>query len=40
VLITVAVIAVIAFFVRWAIHEGEGDDPRWGLTGRLNANSP
>ena len=40
VLITFAVIAVIAFFVRWAIREGEGDDPRWGLTGRLDADSP
>lgn len=39
-LITSAVIAVIAFFVRWAIREGEGDDPRWGLTGRLDADSP
>ena len=39
-LITSAVIALIAFFVRWAIREGEGDDPRWGLTGQLDEESP
>lgn len=39
-LITSAVIAGLALFVRWAIREGEGDDPRWGLTGRLDADSP
>lgn len=39
-LITSAVIAVITFFVRWAIREGEGNDPRWGLTGHLDEESP
>ena len=40
VLITSAMIAGVALFVRWAIREGEGDDPRWGLTGQLDAASP
>jgi hypothetical protein len=39
-LITSAVITGVALFVRWAIREGEGDDPRWGLTGQLDAASP
>ncbi len=39
-LITSAVIAGLAVFVRWAIREGEGNDPRWGLTGHLDAESP
>ncbi len=39
-LITTAVITAVALLVRWAIREGEGDDPRWGLTGQLDPDSP
>jgi hypothetical protein len=39
-LITVAVIGGVAALVRWAIREGEGNDPRWGLYGRLDQESP
>ncbi len=39
-LITTAVIAAVALLVRWAIREGEGNDPRWGLYGELDEASP
>lgn len=39
-LIVVSVTVMALFLVRYAIREGEGKDPRWGLTGRPQAGSP
>jgi len=40
VLIVVGVVAIVFFLVRYAIREGEGKDPRWGLVGRPQPGSP
>lgn len=39
-IIVVGVAAIVFFLVRYAIREGEGKDPRWGLVGRPQAGSP
>ena len=31
---------MIFFFLRWAVREGEGKDPRWGLVGSPEPGSP